>query len=296
MKEPKKLSGREVLFVLLGVALVWALVSIVSSYIVPTVEGRDTVRSEKALVGATLAPEATPVTRVSLGDDQAAGPVAAATLVPSDDLPRDMPQLLQDYVYLYAVNSDMGGWIRVRAIPRIDFAWVRGKNAYYIHKDFYGRENAGGTAFLDECCTDWPRDDNLIIFAHNLKSGDMFGELNRLTDASVLKANPLIDFDTLYEKGVYVPVAVLVCDINPGSAAYFDFNVSTLSTKEAFDAYIGRAKALNLVRCGADARFGDKLLTLVTCYDDANQQRLLVIARALRESETEERVISAFFH
>ena len=99
-------------------------------------------------------------------------------------------------------------------------------------------------------------DDNLIIFAHNLKNGDMFGELNRLTDASVLKANPLIDFDTLYEKGVYVPVAVLVCDINPGSAAYFDFNVSTLSTKEAFDAHIGRAKALNLVRCGAENVLG----------------------------------------
>ncbi|MBQ8136781.1 MAG: hypothetical protein IJ174_05035, partial [Clostridia bacterium] len=70
----------------------------------------------------------------------------------------------------------------------------------------------------------------------------------------------------------------------------------SLPTKEAFDAYLGQAKALNLVRCGADARFGDKLLTLVTCYDDANQQRLLVIARALREGETEERVISAFFH
>ncbi|MBQ8136719.1 MAG: class B sortase, partial [Clostridia bacterium] len=225
MKESKKITVRMALFIVLGAALVWAAVSLISGYIVPTVEERDTVQSEKALVGATLAPEATPVTRVSLADGQAAGePVAAATLVPKDDLPRDMPQLLEDYVYLYAVNSNMGGWLRVRAIPRIDFAWVRGKNAYYIHKDFYGRENAGGTAFLDESCRDWPRDENLIIYAHNLKSGDMFGELHRLTDASVLKANPLIDFDTLYEKGVYAPVAVLVCDINPGSAAYFDFN------------------------------------------------------------------------
>ena len=295
LKKPNRLSIRALLFVLLGACFVWALVSLVSHFIIPTVELRETQRSEKELVGATIAPEATPVMQVSMASGAGEGvPVTAATWIPETQK-AEMPDLLPEYVYLYAVNSDMGGWLRVRAIPRIDFAWVRGKNAYYIHKDFYGRESVGGTAFLDECCTDWPQDPNLIIYAHNLKSGDMFGELHRLMEADVLTASPLIDFDTLYEKGVYVPVAVCVCDINPGTASYFDFNVASFSGPEAFGAYIARAKELSRVRYGADAEYGDRLLTLVTCYDDANQQRLLVIARALREGETEESVINAFF-
>ena len=303
MKRPHSFPVRIILLVLLGGCFIWALVSLVQHFLIPTAELRDLQRTEKELVGATLAPSPTAVTQASLSEPEGSAealpspaPVTAATMIPKPDpVTGAMPELLPDYVYLYAVNSDMGGWLRVRAIPRIDFAWVRGKNAFYIHKDFYGRESAGGTAFLDESCTDWPRDPNLIIYAHNLKSGDMFGELHRLSEASLLASNPLIDFDTLYEKGVYVPVSVCVCDINPGTASYFDFNVPTFPNEAAFDAFVNRARELNLVRYGADAKWGDRLLTLVTCFDDANQQRFLVIARELRVGETEESAVSAFF-
>ena len=204
------------------------------------------------------------------------------------------PQMLEKYAGLYQKNNDLIGWLNVNCLYRINFAVVQGKNNFYMNHDFNKQENVNGSAFLDETCKIWPRDDNLIIYAHNMKSGEMFGELNQLQNAGKINQNPFVTFDTLYEQGTYVPLAVFVCSVVQADD-YFQFYVRNFKSEAAFDQYINRARELSRVALKADAAYGDELLTLVTCYDQANRQRFVVLLRKLRDNETPKTVQIAFF-
>lgn len=205
------------------------------------------------------------------------------------------PVMLAKFQSLYAQNNDLIGWLKVDCLYRIDFAVVKGKNAFYMNHDFTGRENQNGTAFLDETCKIWPRDNNLIIYAHNMKTGDMFGELNKMQYLYKLRESPFVRFDSLYESEIYIPLAVFICSVMPGQQDYFQFYVRNFKSEAIFEKYIEQAKQLSLVKLGVDAAWSDQLLTLVTCHDQANQQRLVVLLRKLRSNETEEAIRTIYF-
>ena len=198
---------------------------------------------------------------------------------------------------LIATNEDTVGWLKTEAVYRIDFAVVQRDNEYYMDHDFSKASNREGAAFLDESNSLWPRDDHLIIFAHNMKSGSMFGELNSLSSYDAISRNPFTVFDTLYENGVYIPFAVVNCDVSdPHSETYFNFYQLNFRTTGSFDSFVDRAKALSLVDLRrVDVRTDDPLLTLSTCYDDANKTRFLVMLRKLRPDETRASVLADYF-
>ena len=310
----------KILLGVLGALLLWAVLSLIFRWALPNRQEKEALEEARALVGATLEPTSAPTEAplpeetaalVVLSSPRAAETTAAPRVGSATAIPQSAPnvaaavstarglttspELLQEYIALYAKNSDMGGWLKVRAIKNIDFPIVRGKNDYYIHHDFNGRENVNGTAFLDETCKDWPRDKNLIIYAHNLKSGEMFGELHRLGSLTLLRGNPFVDFDTLYEKGVYIPVSVYVCSVDPADPTYFNFNLSSFRSRTEFEGYIQRAKELNRVSINVDVIESDELLTLVTCRDEAGMERFVVLLRRLRADETESAARDRYF-
>ena len=96
-----------------------------------------------------------------------------------------------------------------------------------------------------------------------------------------------MDFDTLYDKGVYIPVSVYVCSVDPADPTYFNFNLSQFRSSGEFEAYMQRARELNRVSLNVDVNETDDLLTLVTCRDEAGMERFVVLLRRLRADETE---------
>ena len=58
------------------------------------------------------------------------------------------------------------------------------------------------------------------------------------------------------------------------------------ATEDDFNYYVDTVKQNSLVDTGVDVQYGDKLLTLSTCYADADNSRFIVVARRLREHET----------
>lgn len=240
---------------------------------IPTAAALPTVTSD-----ATISP-ATPV------------PAQAATATPS---PTKVPEILPRYQSLVQKNGDTVGWLKVNCIQEIDFAIVQRDNSYYMTRDFNGEPNMNGTAFLDEGSQILPRDDNLLIYGHNMKNGQMFGKLRRMNSWEKLSANPFVTFDTIYETGTYVPLAMFPCSIIPATD-YFRFYTRNFYTRDEFDSFIERARELSEIQLNVDAQFGDKLLTLVTCYDDNHNQRYIVLLRALREGETEDQLVQKYF-
>ena len=192
--------------------------------------------------------------------------------------------VLEKYRTLHEESPDFAGWIRVHCLYQIDFPVFLRDNSFYLTHDAQGETNEKGAAFLDEESTLVPRDDNLIVYAHNLASGEMFGSLFRMGDRKYLDRDPFVTFSTLYEEDEYVPVAVLVTTVGQG-AKDFHFMVNSFATEESFQTFVAEARERSRVQLNVDCRWGDKLLTLVTCNDEARTERLIVLLRRLREGE-----------
>lgn len=211
-------------------------------------------------------------------------PQAATTAPLRLVTPTPQPQLRLALAGLVDRNPDMVGWLQMDALPQVDLPIVQRDHSYYLRRDFDGNSNVNGTAFMDLRCSILPRSDNLIIYAHNMKSGEMFGGLQKLRQEIFYREHPITSFSTLYEKADYVPVAVVLCSIHPGDM-YFNFSLPEFGNEEAFNNYIARARALSDIHPPYDVRYGDELLTLVTCYDEAHELRLVVILRKVRPDE-----------
>ncbi|MFR3321064.1 MAG: sortase domain-bontaining protein [Lachnospiraceae bacterium] len=78
------------------------------------------------------------------------------------------------------MNSDIVGWLRIRALD-ISYPVVQGKdNDYYLHRTFEKTDNFAGCLFVNSYNMGDFTDQNTIIYGHNMKNGSMFGKLSRI--------------------------------------------------------------------------------------------------------------------
>ncbi|MCQ2458704.1 MAG: class B sortase [Clostridia bacterium] len=195
---------------------------------------------------------------------------ASATIPPVSDNLRE----------LHRVYPNVVGWLNVHCNKRINFAIVQKNNEYYLDHDMTGAKNVTGAPFLDEVCSVWPRSENLVIYGHNMKSGEMFGELNRLRDRTVLASDPFVTFSTLYETDEYAPLYIGICSVYD-----VPFYRQSFADENEFDSFISILRQNSEVRLNTDAIYGDDLLTLVTCCDGSDDKRMVVVLRKIRENE-----------
>lgn len=228
-------------------------------------------------------PAVTPEPVASGADaSQAPGPTATPMLktIYSVSSNPTTPPVLLEMQSLKQKFKDTIGFLRIPCISRINFAIVQRNNTFYLNHDLTGASNVTGAAFLDEACSIWPRSRNLVIYAHNMKSGEMFGELNRMADSSILAKDPFVYFSTLYEEGTYLPIYIGVCRVEDVPFYRTDF-----SNEADFDAFFSILRQRSDVRLATEAVYGDDLLTLVTCVSSDSDDRFVVVLRKLRDGE-----------
>lgn len=188
---------------------------------------------------------------------------------------------------LYAINSDLVGWLELGGENAFSAPVVQRDNTYYLKHDFYGREDRHGAVFLDYRNETVPLDDSLIIYGHNMNDGAWFHYLVNYQSPEFVAADPIITFDTLREKGEYVVFGVFVAATLPQHGDDFDYhNRTSFSTIEEKQDYLDRIARRSLLTTGVDVTVRDELLTLSTCVYDFAGERLVVTARRLRKGES----------
>jgi len=201
-------------------------------------------------------------------------------------LPGDPPEPNADFAGDYARNGDLVGWLVAgRTINQPVFQL---DNQYYMTHDAWGNKSADGAVFLDEHNQLWPRDVNLIVYGHNMKSDAMFGTLDNYRTLGYLKDHPVITFQTVYDETPvsYVPFAVFDASMLPGSAGYVKIRRIGFGSAEENAAYLEELKSASLFDIPVDVQAGDQLLTLVTCSYSHEDGRFVIVARRVREGET----------
>lgn len=185
------------------------------------------------------------------------------------------------FAELYALNNDFVGWLSIEG-TNIDYPVMHTPDdpEFYLRRNFYKEDENAGTLFVDYRNSLNPASTNVIIYGHHMKNKTMFYELMNYKDESFYEEHKNISFDTIYGRGEYEIVAVILTKaygIDEDVFKYYDFIQA--NTEEEHNEFIQNIKQLQLYDTGVESRFGDQLITLSTCEYSQEDGRLAVIAR-----------------
>lgn len=189
---------------------------------------------------------------------------------------------LNGYMELKSQNADFIGWIKIDD-TNINYPVMQSKTPnFYLRKNFNKEYSYYGTPYISELCSA-DKSANLIIYAHNMKDHQMFGDLEKYKSKDFYNSHRYIQFDTLSNQGTYEIIAVFKTTANG-----FDYqNYTDFTNEEQFNTFMDKCKSLSLYETETNSVYGDRLITLSTCEYSRKDGRLVVIAKQTEVIEYE---------
>lgn len=202
-----------------------------------------------------------------------------------------------DFAALKATNPDTRGWIKITG-TRVNNVVVQStNNSYYLDHDFYGNSSITGTIY-STYKNKWDgTDDNIILYGHNMLSGDFFAALGHYApnDASreplaFYKVHPTVMLATPDGGSeTYKIFAGMLVNTQERYGEVFDYTSKTkFKNTDDFNNYILEVMDRSWFFTDVDLCYGDKLLTLSTCIFDYGKNlelRWVLFAREVRDGE-----------
>ena len=203
---------------------------------------------------------------------------------PTIQFPEDMNL---KYSYLYAVNQDLVGWVRIDN-TNLDVQVVQSNdNDYYLKRDFYRKSSRYGCPYLDFKNDSRYLDDNTVIYGQHMTDGLMFSNLDKYKTLEGYKESPIIEYSTLYETYYFKVFAAFISNAKlvDDNGKFFNFIVTDFATDEKFIGFVDEVEKRSIFNTDVNVQPDDKLITLVTCSYEFDSARLVVMGRLLRENE-----------
>ncbi len=194
-----------------------------------------------------------------------------------------LPDVLDEYKTLYEKNKRLIGWLKIDDTI-IDYPVMQtSNNEYYLDHNFNQEYDKNGSLFLDCDCSIYPASTNLIIYGHHMKSGQMFGQLQKYAKESYGKEHSLIQFDSIYEKATYQVMYVFRSQVYSEDDLVFKYyQFINANSEEEFNSYMKEMEVMSLYDTGVVANYGDSLLTLSTCDHSQEDGRFVVVAKRIK--------------
>ena len=184
-----------------------------------------------------------------------------------------------DFTELESINKDTVGWIQVNG-TNINYPFVQTTdNSYYLTHSFENKSNNAGWVFLDYRNNHLDINKNNIIYAHGRVDKTMFGSLkNILTSGWINDTNNyVIKLSTKSYNTLWQVFSVYKIET---TSDYLKINFN--SDKEFIDfsnMLINRSQYNFNTSLDSD----DKLLTLSTCYNEA--EKVVLHAKLIKKEK-----------
>lgn len=188
--------------------------------------------------------------------------------------------ILPQYKKIAEEYPDFWGWIKIPD-TKIDYPIMQSKKKdFYLTHDYEGEESREGAVFVDIKSNNAPLDNYVVVYGHNMKNGNMFGELDRYEDETFFQKHNTIYLDTSYEKGEYEVLTVLKTHIlnqeDEGFRYYQQFGYEDKMELGQIKDFV---KNNQLFEQKSAIKYGDELLLLSTCEYSQENGRFVVVAR-----------------
>lgn len=218
-----------------------------------------------------------------------------------DEIKQEVPEILDKFVDLYAENSDIVGWLTVGGGENLISYPVMMKEddtEYYLYRNFNKEDSISGSIFCDNHVLPFTDANNLLIYGHNMSSGEYFGKLTYYNPYSThantfieyYKQYPTLQFDTLWEEGTYkIFAGIFINTEDKDGYPYPYFQKRRFTNELEFMDFMGNIMDRSTFYTGVDVEYGDKIITLSTCYYYPTgknvDSRFALFARKVREGE-----------
>lgn len=191
------------------------------------------------------------------------------------------------YTVLFEDNEDLVAWIFIDD-TKIDLPVVQTleNETEYLYLGLDGTYDVNGTLLMDTD-SEWEvPTTNIIIHGHNMRSGEMFGDLDLYTDQEYAKDHEIISVYYNKVRRDYQVMAVFYSRVYKKTDEVFKFyKFFDASTEAEFLDYYENCKELSLFDTGVEASFGDEFLTLSTCSYQVDNGRFVVVAKMVDQEE-----------
>jgi len=181
-----------------------------------------------------------------------------------------------NYAYLKELNPDFGGWIKLPD-SRIDYPFVYATdNEYYLYHLFNGEYNRSGCVFVDEDNQKEFQDKATILYAHHMRNGSMFADVENYKDPSYYETHKTFYIST--ENGRYemYPVAGFVTS---GSVGYVRI---TFENDEDFMSYVNSFIEKSNFQSDVTVNPEDQVVLLSTCSYDIYDGRYVLMGKLVK--------------
>jgi sortase B len=221
---------------------------------------------------------------------------------------------LEKYLDLFYENKDMIGYIKL-GDTRIDYPVLQtDNNHYYLHYAFDRSRNTSGAVFADfrnrfDPMNPFDLSDNTVLYGHNVRSGSFFAPLSnywtttngwKSSDLSFYKTNPVIQFDTMYQELKWKVFGVVLFNTQDRFGETIDYwRTHDFTNEDEFHDFIFTIMDRSVLFTDVDLEYGDKLLTLSTCFHPFGSRvdtRLGIFARMVRPGESSNVDVSVATH
>lgn len=178
-------------------------------------------------------------------------------------------------------NDDIVGWLEIED-TNINYPVLQGDdNEFYLNRNYKKEKSEKGSIFLDAKYNWNIPSNNLLIYGHNIINGLMFQDLLKYESQDFYKKHPNIRFTTEKDDKEYEIISVFKSRVyykaEKNVFRYYDF--INAKKEEDYMEFVKNAKKASIYDTETTAKYGDELITLVTCSYHIEDGRFVVIGR-----------------
>lgn len=267
---------------------------------------KDEDRANQFHLIADNASNSSPNSSNSQNGQSSASDPSGGTSAPQEPVHREV---LEQFKPLLEQNPETIGWLTIPSKndtnPWIDYVVMQtDNNDKYLAQDFNGNKRKSGALFVDYADKITPEGEpaNIVIYGHNMASGEYFGRLINYfnygrsngdpKNINFYKNHPTVEFSTLYKSSTYKIFAAIMLNTEEEAGEVFNYYLKhNFKNQSDFNEYCAEIlDRSTFYNPDVNVKYGDNLLTLSTCmfgYGDT-ELRFVVFARETREGESPE--------
>lgn len=177
-----------------------------------------------------------------------------------------------DFKKLKATNKEVVAWVRFDNPVQISYPVLQGKdNAKYLNTTFEGKQNSAGAIFMDVANKNDFSNKNTILYGHNMKNRSMFGGLREYKQKAFYEENPYFYIYT--PDGMEHKYQIFAVAIVEDTAVNYQ---KSFGNEQEFSTFLNQVQKKALYGTGVQVNSDSQVLTLSTCTNVTDTQRLVV--------------------
>ena len=193
---------------------------------------------------------------------------------------------------LSEINSDFAGWISCKDVD-IELPFVKvhsvSEESYYLDHDFEKNQNELGAPY-QKYGTVVGQTSNAVLVGHSAytqsffnvsKNQSIFGKFSQylIENNSFDYSITIQTIDDVFDYKVIGVVLLKADDVS--SEKYRIYRTTNINNQSEFDKFYGSVKNNSTVKNLDTATYGDKFLTLFTCWVNNLDYRVMVVAKQI---------------